>query len=397
MVQQVASQRVSVPPLQGRVAADPDFGLVADLLAAAEYLSPPARTPPVAPAVSVHVELGGVTLDELSEFLPVGSELPLEHPLLRIRLHLHPAAPAQLPGTPRAPAAPSPVASPRAPSLPAESTESGEETDKEEWENDDDTDPYAAANLIRDSLTIAERPPLPSPPERHPSAGWWNHYNPEAPVDMEAAYAVRKLIDRHGEPPHVAYLVEWNCRPCQLSWEWPENLKSVYSCMNQVNKWKADDSDLSFNALYGSNFRGAGALDKNLCFLHAFQAACYGLGRSGLVNRDHWKRFCLQQGKTFADGVLARDIDAFFIFIRAENVLLDYVELFKVYQDKSMLSAVLMEKAVRGSPPGYYIVHAAEDVIEHCFTLIIRGPSDPVMIYDGYHERNDTPVILEPL
>ncbi|KAG2898793.1 hypothetical protein PC110_g4833 [Phytophthora cactorum] len=81
MVQQVASQRVSVPPLQGRVAADPDFGLVADLLAAAEYLSPPARTPPVAPAVSVHVELGGVTLDELSEFLPVGSELPLEHPV----------------------------------------------------------------------------------------------------------------------------------------------------------------------------------------------------------------------------------------------------------------------------------------------------------------------------
>ncbi|KAG3145150.1 hypothetical protein PI124_g10442 [Phytophthora idaei] len=26
---------------------------------------------------------------------------------------------------------------------------------------------------------------------------------------MEAAYAVRKLIDRHGEPTHVAYLAEW--------------------------------------------------------------------------------------------------------------------------------------------------------------------------------------------
>ncbi|KAG3242372.1 hypothetical protein PI124_g12769 [Phytophthora idaei] len=78
MVQQVASQRVSVPPLQGRVAADPDFGLVPDLLAAAEYLSPPATTPPVAPAVSDHVDLGGLELDELSEFLPVGSELPLD-------------------------------------------------------------------------------------------------------------------------------------------------------------------------------------------------------------------------------------------------------------------------------------------------------------------------------
>ncbi|KAG3083417.1 hypothetical protein PI125_g19755 [Phytophthora idaei] len=56
-----------------------------------------------------------------------------------------------------------------------------------------------------------------------------------------------------------------------------------------------------------------------------------------------------------------------------------------------------MEKAVWGLPPGYYIVHAAEDIIEHCFTLIIRGPSDPVMIYDGYHERDDPPVILEQL
>ncbi|KAG6943241.1 hypothetical protein JG688_00017703, partial [Phytophthora aleatoria] len=92
--------------------------------------------------------------------------------------------------------------------------------------------------------------------------------------------------------------------------------------------------------------RCAGVSEENLCFLHALQAACYGLGRPGLVNRDHWKRFYLQQGKTFAGGVLARDIDAFFNFIRAENVPLDYVELFEVYQDKSMLSEVLMEKAV---------------------------------------------------
>ncbi|KAG3137926.1 hypothetical protein PI124_g136 [Phytophthora idaei] len=322
MVQQVASQRVSVPPLQGRVAADPDFGLVADLLAAAEYLSPPARTPPVAPAVSDHVDLGGLTLDELSEFLPVGSELPLELDIPWTQQTspssspaqaatsvspdallaspsssppspavpsppVSPAALVQLPGTPRRPAAPSTVASPRAPSPPAESSEPAEETDKEEWEDDDNPDPYAAANLIRASLTITGRPPLPSPPERHPSAGWWNHYNPEAPVATKVAYAVRKLIDRHGEPPHVAYLVEWNCRLCQLSWEWPVNLKHVYWCTNQVNKWKAAASDLSFNAFYGSNFRGAGALEENLCFLHAFQAACYGLGRPGLENRDH--------------------------------------------------------------------------------------------------------------
>ncbi|RAW27270.1 hypothetical protein PC110_g16334 [Phytophthora cactorum] len=119
--------------------------------------------------------------------------------------------------------------------------------------------------------------------------------------------------------------------------------------------------------------------------------------KSAELNYPTQQQELLKQGKPFAGGVLARDIDAFFNFIRAENVPLDYVELFKVYHDKSMLSEVLMEKAVWGLPPGYYIVHAAEDIIEHCFTLIIRDPSDPVMFYDGYHERDDPPVILEQL
>ncbi|KAG3148238.1 hypothetical protein PI126_g12511 [Phytophthora idaei] len=171
MVQQVASQRVSVPPLQGRVAADPDFGLVPDLLAAAEYLSPPATTPPVAPAVSDHVDLGGLELDELSEFLPVASPNSSPPSPAVPSPPVSPAAPVKLPATPRALVAPNPLASPRAPSLPAESTEPGEENDKEEWEDDADPDPYTAVNLTRASLTITERHPLPSPPERHPLAG----------------------------------------------------------------------------------------------------------------------------------------------------------------------------------------------------------------------------------
>ncbi|KAG2881393.1 hypothetical protein PC129_g18336 [Phytophthora cactorum] len=108
-----------------------------------------------------------LTLDELSEFQPVGSELPLELDIpwtqqtspssspapattsasLDALLAppsssppspavpsppVSPAAPVQLPATPRAPAAPSPVASARAPSLSAEAAESDEENPKEE-------------------------------------------------------------------------------------------------------------------------------------------------------------------------------------------------------------------------------------------------------------------------
>ncbi|KAF4127417.1 hypothetical protein GN958_ATG23397 [Phytophthora infestans] len=79
MVQQVAPERTSVLPLlQGRVAAEPDFGLVPHLLAAAESLILPATSPSSAPVAPAHLELGGITLDELSELLPAGSELPLE-------------------------------------------------------------------------------------------------------------------------------------------------------------------------------------------------------------------------------------------------------------------------------------------------------------------------------
>ncbi|GMF35628.1 unnamed protein product [Phytophthora fragariaefolia] len=167
--------------------------------------------------------------------------------------------------------------------------------------------------------------------------------------------------------------------------------------MDQVNAWKAAETDISFNAYYGDNFRGAGLSDKNLCFLYAFQAACHGLGRTGLVNSDHWERFCLQENKSFPNGVLARDIDAFFNFIRKDGVPLDYLELFKKYQKKSMLSAAMMAKAVHDLPPGYYIVWVAQDLVEHCFTLVLRGPDDPVMVYDNYQEGKNPPCYLESL
>ncbi|OWZ09667.1 hypothetical protein PHMEG_00017594, partial [Phytophthora megakarya] len=46
---------------------------------------------------------------------------------------------------------------------------------------------------------------------------------------------------------------------------------------------------------------------------------------------------------------------------------------------------------------GHYIVHAAESNIEHYFTLVVKSPNDPVMIYDGYNVGKDPPFSLEPL
>ncbi|GMF53402.1 unnamed protein product [Phytophthora fragariaefolia] len=253
VVRQSSIREPMMLPLQGREVVEPDFGLVPDLLAAATLLSSPSI--PAPPPLDNDFDFGGITLHEISELLPAESALPLELNTpcgqdvtivtSETRLITYSSAdallasPGSVPPSPPLPEAllpvapvssralssanpiPNPVASPRVvpPVTPASNSGDGDA-----WDSDDDTDPYAASNLIRASLTISGRPPLPPPPERHPSAGWSNHFDPAADVDVDAEYPIRKLIDRWSEPPHVAFLVEWACRPCQLSWEWPDNL-----------------------------------------------------------------------------------------------------------------------------------------------------------------------------
>ncbi|OWZ02156.1 hypothetical protein PHMEG_00026326 [Phytophthora megakarya] len=153
------------------------------------------------------------------------------------------------------------TASPRTASSPAVSSPTASsyadhaDEEKEEWEDDDDTDPWAAVNLIRASLEITQRPSLPPPPERHPSANWWNHFNSEMEVDTEAD------------------------RP--------------------VDKWKARDPSISFKRYYGKSFGCAGDSKSGQCFLHAFPAACFGLGNN------------------FPGEVVSEDIDKFFNFVRS--------------------------------------------------------------------------------
>ncbi|GMF48282.1 unnamed protein product [Phytophthora fragariaefolia] len=201
VVRQSSIREPVMPPLEGREVVEPYFGLVPDLLATVTLLSAPSVLAP--PPLDNDIDFGEITLHEISELLPAESALPLGFDTpwgqdvtvvtSEIRLITSSSADALLasPGSvppspplpevlsPVAPVSsralssanpiPSPVASPRVvPPLTAASN-SG---DVDAWDSDDDTDPYAASSLIRTSLTISGRPPLPPPPERHPSAGW---------------------------------------------------------------------------------------------------------------------------------------------------------------------------------------------------------------------------------
>ncbi|ETL94005.1 hypothetical protein L917_07959 [Phytophthora nicotianae] len=251
------------------------------------------------------------------------------------------------------------------------------DADQDEWE-----DPYSAVNLKLAAQDDTERPPVADPPEFHPISYAENLcYKANAPFDPDQVWQVRLLIDRYGELPHVAFLVEWETEGVQLTWEWPENLKGVYWCMNQVN--------------------AAGSSETNLCFLHSFQAACYGLVQDGLVNSGHWNRFCRAQKKGFPNGGLTREIDAFFNFIRAEGVPLDYLQLFKKVQKFSMTTVAELERKALQFPDGCYIVHAGQHYVEHCFALVVNhDPAKqefPVITFDDYNESAAPPCSLEPV
>ncbi|KAG1698147.1 hypothetical protein DVH05_015137 [Phytophthora capsici] len=266
--------------------------------------------------------------------------------------------------------------------------------------NDSEPDVYDADLLLAASASVLKRPKLPKPPAHHPSAHWHNHFDPDAPVDTEALYNVKKLLDRFGKPPHVAYLVEWDMSPCQLSWEWPENLTHVDYLMNQVNAWKRSGASCSFTEYYRKHFRGAKASDTGSCFLETIRSICHDLGQSNLVTEDLWATFCAEYKKDLTNGVVRCDIAEFFEFLQRNRIGLDYSLLRTNAIDQSLTSIqILGHYAQRSLSPGRYLVHAAHDLVEHCFALVVtkRGRRKTLEVIDGFDAAYDPPCYREPL
>ncbi|OWY94600.1 hypothetical protein PHMEG_00035621 [Phytophthora megakarya] len=90
--------------------------------------------------------------------------------------------------------------------------------------------------------------------------------------------------------------------------------------------------------------------------------SCYDLGAPKLVTIDHWNRFCTEYGKDLSNAAISTDITAFFEFLRRDRVGLDFLK-FPSFRPRYL-------------DPGAYLVHAAQDLVEHCFTLVVSPPKD---------------------
>ncbi|KAG1692703.1 hypothetical protein DVH05_025181 [Phytophthora capsici] len=149
--------------------------------------------------------------------------------------------------------------------------------------NDSEPDVYGADLLLAASAPLLKRPKLLKPPAHHPLTQWHKHFGLDGPVYTEALCNDKKLLYRFGKPPHVAYLVEWDMSPYQLSWEWAENVTHVDYLMIQ-------------------HFRGAKASDTGSWFLETIRSVCHELGHSNLATEDLWAKFCAAHKKDLTNG-----------------------------------------------------------------------------------------------
>ncbi|KAJ8535170.1 hypothetical protein ON010_g13568 [Phytophthora cinnamomi] len=68
------------------------------------------------------------------------------------------------------------------------------------------------------------------------------------------------------------------------------------------------------------------------------------------------------------------------------------------FQRSSLTTLAVLERKAHDRLAGYYLMHAAQRYIEHCFTLVVgKDPDHPVMVCDDYNEKADPPCKLEPL
>ncbi|KAI9986870.1 hypothetical protein PInf_025839 [Phytophthora infestans] len=201
MAQQSSSQGVLVSPLQGRVVAHLDYGLVPDLLAAASVLDTPSHAPEDACQLNM---LGDITKEELHDFL--GSQSPLS------RLNGVSLAPKTATSDPHCVVPPSPAVS--VSSLPPSSAGAPPSPSKS-----------ASGESVAETVTSPDSP-VRSAPLVLPA------------VSSAVATAASAAAGRDETPHDSRTLIKtMETEGAQLTWEWPENLKGVYWSMNQVNAW----------------------------------------------------------------------------------------------------------------------------------------------------------------
>jgi len=236
---------------------------------------------------------------------------------------------------------------------------------------------------------------LPEPPSNY--GRYINYLDPAEVIDPEQQHEFKRLLDRRGRPPKLAYLIEWDTVKRQFSWEWKTNLnKSAEYMIDRVDMWKAAGSPESFIPWHQKLHSGATASSSQRCFLEAFQAAMFFLGSPGQVTTTMWEAFLSQHPRDLTGGARKQDQVDFYRFARNHGVRFDYKQAIPNKINQSVSCLPVFKKFVEKLAPGWFVVHAGDDEDEHCFALHVDS-SGVLTIVDKFDEAQDPPGKIEPV
>lgn len=242
---------------------------------------------------------------------------------------------------------------------------------------------------------------LPDPPAVHPVTKVPNMYDPNEKVDESKTYEVRKLLDRRGRPPKLAYLAEFERPQCVLQWILAKDLLNCEVEMEAIDEWKAERASKFIKATvssvaYMARTRGATASGSGRCFLEAIQACLFNMGHASVLPTSVWFDFIEMYGNDLSNGVRKRDQEAFFGYLLKTGTQLDITAIRPNQLKETACNAGRLKDVVSKFNPGWYIVYAGASFREHCFALKIEKGHEP-MVVDDYDEDANPRCKLEAL
>ncbi|KAE9356288.1 hypothetical protein PR003_g2396 [Phytophthora rubi] len=185
-----------------------------------------------------------------------------------------------------------------------------------------------------------------------------------------------------------------------LSWVWESKLVDCGAEIEVVNDYKASRaSGVSKSSVtlssFSKRYRGATASASGRCFFEAIQAVAHMLGRPEALPLMVWLRFVEIHGEP-ANGVTKRDMAKFFKFLRTARCHIDAGAITRNHLNKSTKTVQQLGSYARELSEGWYIVHAGEQLREHCFALHAQGPDVEPAVIDKFDDSATPPCRVEP-
>ncbi|RLN20734.1 hypothetical protein BBJ28_00001030 [Nothophytophthora sp. Chile5] len=117
---------------------------------------------------------------------------------------------------------------------------------------------------------------------------------------------------------------------------------------------------------------------------------------SPIVTAALWDSYARASQKDFTEGVKRGEQVEFYRFVCSQGLKLDFIPATKNVLTTAITSVGKLVDFVAAVEPGVFVVHAGQDLDEHCFALVV-GDDGRGQVAEDFNEAKSPPCVLEPL